>query len=194
MHDKSLNDGTNGGSVKSNEVMEKLGAYVDGELSPVEREAIETLLERDKSCREIVHSFRYLDEAARLETIPPVNAGEWARIWEAIQRRKDLPLTQASSETASATIIDNRWLYRLAAMAAVIALVAIVGFRMMQTSDTPREIVQPPPSPELQFPGLLPSEDGLDNSEDEDAGTGIGFIEGIVPDEIGEDSVKYRDF
>ena len=70
MQNGSLNDGTSRGSVRSNEVAEKLGAYVDGELSPVEREAVEMLLEKDKSCLEIVQSFRFLDamEAIRLAT------------------------------------------------------------------------------------------------------------------------------
>ena len=51
MHDESLNDSASGDSVKSNEVMEKLGAYVDGELSTAERGTLETLLERDKDGR-----------------------------------------------------------------------------------------------------------------------------------------------
>ncbi len=203
MHDESLNNGASGDSVKSTEVMEKLGAYVDGELSPAERETIETLLERDKTCREIVQSFRFLDEAARLETVPPVNAGEWARIWEAIQRQKDLPLTsEAASEATSGAasahdgkIIHGRWLYRLAAVAAVIAL-AIVGFRMMEPSDTANEIVRPQsPSPETSSLEPPSSEEGLDNSEsDEDGEDSIAIISGDAPDEIREDGVIYHDF
>ncbi len=215
MHDESLNDGAMSDSEKSNEVMEKLGAYVDGELSPVDRETIEALLERDKSCREIVQSFRFLDEAARLETVPLVNAAEWARIWEALQRQKDLPLTAAaaSSEVSEAAspevagaenahggkIIHGRWLYRLAAVAAVIAL-AIVGLRMMQPSDTANEIVRPqPPSPSSEPSSfeLSSSEEELDNSESDEDGEdsiGIGVISGVAPDEIREDGVIYRDF
>ncbi len=198
MHDESLNDGAMSDSEKSNEVMEKLGAYVDGELSPVDRETIEALLERDKSCREIVQSFRFLDEAARLETVPAVNSGEWARIWEALQRQKDLPLTEVSAaESApSGKIIHGRWLYRLAAVAAVIAL-AIVGFQMMQPSDTANEIASQPPSfSDPASPETGSPEEGLDNSEsDEDGEDSIAELEdGDAPDEIGEDGVTYHDF
>ncbi len=196
----SLKSDASGGRVMTNEIAEKLGAYVDGELAPAEREAIETLVEQDRSCREIVQSFRFLDEAARRETVPSVSAGEWARIWEAIQLQKERSL--ASSEPTSgdrraqgAKILHGRWLFGLAAAAAVIALV-FVGFQMMQPSDTGNRIVRTQPSsPET---AETPSpEDGLDNAEQDEDGEGIAVIDvldGDAPDEISEDGVIYRDF
>ena len=128
-----------------------------------------------------------------------MNAGEWARIWDAIQRQKDLPLT--SSEPAPGAerahggkIIRGRWLYRLAAAAAVIAL-AIIGFQMMQPSDTAKEIVRQPPSAEPSSSELSSSEEELDNREpDEDGEDSIAVLDGDAPDEIREDGVIYRDF
>lgn len=199
MQNGSLNDETSGGSVRSSEVAEKLGAYVDGELSPLEREAVEMLLEKDKSCLEIVQSFRFLDEVARREMVPSVSAGEWARIWEAIQLGKDRSLaspeqTSGTRRERGGTVVHRRWLFRLAAAAAVVAL-ALVGFEviemMKQPSGNGTDVVgTQPASSETPAP-----EEGVDKGAPDEDGEGVGVLEeGDAPDEIREDGVIYRRF
>lgn len=183
-----LNHDENSGAVRANEIMEKLGAYVDGELPPKEREDIETLLERDRSCRDAVQWFRFLDDAAKREEVPSVNAGEWAGIWEEIQRRKELPVrslepTPASESKRHGNVFASRWFLGVAAAAAVVVL-AFIGLRMLQPSDTGENIAQPGTSMidtvEEPLDGKAPDEDREDKK----------IKIGEVPDEIGE----HRDF
>ncbi len=94
MSSEALNgDSTNSDEMNVGAVMERLGAYVDGELSPAEREAVEVLLQEDKSFLNAVRSFRWLDDVARQEDVAPVSGKEWARIWESIERMKEEPLS-----------------------------------------------------------------------------------------------------
>ena len=142
MSSEALNgDSTNSDEVNVGAVMQRLGAYVDGELSPAEREAVEVLLQEDKSFLNAVRTFRWLDDVAKQEDVPAVSGKEWARIWESIERMKkerlSAPGAYISAEETNQRrklVLSGRFFYRLVAAAAILVL-AFIGYQSMQGLD-----------------------------------------------------------
>jgi anti-sigma factor RsiW len=66
---------------------ERVGAYVDGELPPSEREGVEELLRKEPECRDVAENARWLDQLAGRERPPLVTVAEWARVKEAVLER-----------------------------------------------------------------------------------------------------------
>ncbi len=202
MSSEALNgDSTNSDEMNVGAVMERLGAYVDGELSPAEREAVEVLLQEDKSFLNAVRSFRWLDDVARQEDVAPVSGKEWARIWESIERMKEEPLSAPRAYISAEDtnhgqklVLSGRFFYRLVAAAAILVL-AFIGYQSMQGLDSEQRpdngqnIVMPD---DVQARSSDPEEEKLDNGESDEPG--IAVISGEEPDEISEDGVIYRDF
>jgi anti-sigma factor RsiW len=73
----------------------KLGAYVDGELPPEEREEVEAHTTNCASCAQMADQMRRLDELAANDTVPPVSGVEWASLWESILARREEALPEA---------------------------------------------------------------------------------------------------
>jgi anti-sigma factor RsiW len=60
---------------------ERLGAYLDGELTPSDRGQVVSHLDRCEACRTRLEQLRVLDQAARVDEVPPVAAEEWDACW-----------------------------------------------------------------------------------------------------------------
>ena len=73
----------------------KLGAYVDGELPPEEREEVEAHTASCASCAQLADQMRRLDELAASDTVPTVSGVEWASLWEGILARREAALPEA---------------------------------------------------------------------------------------------------
>ncbi len=66
---------------------EKLGAYVDGELSERERAAVEAHVRACKPCADAVAALCDLDRMAHTLETPPVTPQEWTTTWGGIGAR-----------------------------------------------------------------------------------------------------------
>lgn len=101
-------------------IRRQLSAYLDGELSPQRRTAVERHLVRCRSCRATLESLRRLERPLQAVEIPPVGPDlAWRIVAEARKRRNArgepsvIPLHRGSS--ASRT-----WAFRGAAAAVLV--------------------------------------------------------------------------
>ncbi len=189
------------------EMLMRVGAYVDGELSPEERESVEKYVDSNASAREVADSYRWLDEVSRGESAPPVSGEQWARVWDEIQRRKNEPeletppavAPQAHSsdrgQGAAARIERPRFLYGVVAAAAAVLVIAVLLIALRSPPSTgPETNVATGTAVEQgdeNTPGVQP---GGGEAVPEEEQKSILFHGGDKPSKIDGNFASYEDF
>ena len=79
------------------ELLTRIGAYVDGELSETERDELEALLESSPELREVAESAHWLDRLAQDGAPPAVTAAEWKATKDAILTQAEKPAEPTSA-------------------------------------------------------------------------------------------------
>ena len=111
---------------ENEELLKKVGAYVDGELAAVERDAGEHGRREQPRIRDAAHAYRWLDDVARATPKPRLSDDQLERIWSEIETRKEEPeITRAAQSPAG--ILRPR-LVRAAAAAAAVVLVTLAAY------------------------------------------------------------------
>lgn len=167
------------------EFLKKVGAYVDGELSPKEREDIEQKIREDSSLREATHTYRWMDELARREPTPEIRDDQRASLWNSIEARKNEPVVAewlASDDVPGSSTVLRPEFRRWAAVAAALAIFALGGYFAYQFGSADVKIVND-----------FTSENTPDHDGSNDAENVAEYLEGEKPT-IREGSVKYDDF
>ena len=138
----------------SNHPHEALSAYLDGELEPAERAALQEHLGRCPECSQLVEDLRTLADAVGRESVPPVPADLIDRIAARLE-------TEGTSRRAAPP--ERRWRYRapLAAAASLAAATLLYLFwqgppaERQQTPDSgPAEARETPSVAAPPAPGL----------------------------------------
>ena len=68
-----------------NDLAQKIGPYVDGELPPSERSGLEEHLDSCPHCRRLASDFQTLDRLTRPSKIPTVSPSEWQESLQAVR-------------------------------------------------------------------------------------------------------------
>lgn len=107
------------------EMLLKIGAYVDGELPASEREEVESYLEQFPECQEEAELAQWLDQLAGQESAPAVTDEEWSRLKASVLTRAHEGQTE--TETQGEIVRDERLSprRRLAAVLLIAALLLV---------------------------------------------------------------------
>ena len=172
---------------ENEELLKKVGAYVDGELPPEEREAMENQLQTNANYREAAGTYRWLDDLASRDTVPEVTGEEWARVWDRINEQKgrelqSAPLDSTDSfghgESAAEKIIRPRFGRLVMGVAAALAI-AVVGFAFYYGNQSPQVVETP---------------DAQNRAPVAELRLEVEVIEGPAPEIDDENMVRYKDF
>lgn len=104
---------------------ERIGAFVDGELSTPEQTAIETHLSTCKACEQMAVEFRQLDALAARDKAPEVSPREWSDLWSAV--RAEVIQSPRQLTPTPEPIRIWRWLAPSIAAAAILLGLGIGG-------------------------------------------------------------------
>lgn len=139
----------------SDQVMQLLTAFVDGELSPRQREAVVRLLKESAEARELLRQLQ--ENAHRIKQLPQhaVQPSLVDAVLQAIAQKQAQPKQPAPSRGAR-----RRWLPYLAASLAASLLIGVIGIlfwkamtepdvRPVDIAKNPEREVKPEPKPEL---------------------------------------------
>jgi anti-sigma factor RsiW len=74
--------------MRCNEIVEKVGSYVDGELEGAARETVEAHLAACSRCADLAAEIREIDVRTSRLAVPAVAAEEWSAIWVRVQSGK----------------------------------------------------------------------------------------------------------
>ncbi|MEM7234978.1 MAG: hypothetical protein AAF517_22555 [Planctomycetota bacterium] len=129
----------------SDESLESIGAYVDGELPASEVDAVESLLESNPALRELAQEFRQMDELTRVGDPPPISGAEWSSTLTAV--RKSVATESESRSDATSDRSSFGWKPWLLAAALVVG--AYLAPQLLDTGGQNHTVTPtPPPAPE----------------------------------------------
>lgn len=74
--------------MRCNEIVEKVGSYVDGELEGAERESVQSHLGACSRCADLAAEIREIDASTARLDLPAVAEEEWSAIWMRVQSGK----------------------------------------------------------------------------------------------------------
>jgi len=104
-----------------------LQAYVDGELEPPRRAAVERVLVGDAEARELVSALRSLGELVRAHEptlrVPETRGFYWSQIQRRIEQEATLDARRADGATRAAGWL--RWLVPALGAAAVVVVISL---------------------------------------------------------------------
>ncbi len=182
---------------------EALSAYLDGELEPAERAAIEVHLRGCAACADLLEDLRHLDAAAAEELPPPVPADLAGRI------------SRRLAPSRVVEVSNRRWTLRpwfgpipIAAAATLAAVAVLATVRLLGPEAVREAALEVPAADEALRP--VPKEKGEPEGQDvvrerraaeEDAerraepqaiGYGADSARGLAPAEAERDATKGR--
>lgn len=165
---------------------ELLSGYVDGELSPRDRAAVEAHLAATPAAAAEVDELRWLDALVAGVRPPRVAGGEWAAAWSSIAERIAAPRPQAAARAGRRGRLRGLWW--VAAAAALVLAVGLSGW----LGSGPRTT---PPSPETAVVCQLEHIEVADGyvsmqSHDEDGNVTLVTVLSLEPEELAPDGER----
>ena len=131
--------GTCSGKNPCKSVVWKIGPFVDGELPPTEREAVEAHLRSCTDCVEMAMELRALDDHAARDKVPLVSGEEWARLWEGIRSRSETSGVDRAVVLAR-SLRMRKWLMPALAAAAMLVAGVFAGWNILHRQRGGQEI------------------------------------------------------
>jgi anti-sigma factor RsiW len=92
-------------------VLWKISAFVDGELPPQERAAVEAHFEVCRDCAQAAEEYKLIDEIAAGEHVPHVRGEEWAGVWDGVLARRSSTVLEGdpAEESPRQRILELPW-------------------------------------------------------------------------------------
>ncbi|MFH1373264.1 MAG: zf-HC2 domain-containing protein [bacterium] len=117
---------------------DRISAYADGELSPMEKEAVRRHLDECEQCRQLLGEIERLDQLVADKASLP-DGDYWEQSAQAIEQRLD-----TLAETKITDVSRFRWTGMTGKIVAVAASVAVLAFIGLYQSDILKDVQQTP--------------------------------------------------
>ena len=117
-------------------VRRQLGAYLDGELSPKSRTAMERHLAQCRSCQGALESFHRLERALRVVEVPPAPPSLARQIMAKARERQDTEMERNVIRLGRGLPTFRPWAFRVAAAAVLVFGLAAGSYMGRSVSQT----------------------------------------------------------
>ena len=143
-------------------VRRQLGAYLDGELSPKNRTAMERHLAQCGSCQAALESFHRLERALRVVEVSPSPPNLAWRVMAKARERQNTEMERNVIRLGHRLAPSRPWAFRVAAAAVLVFGLAAGSYmgRSMSQTVTARTAVQTSPLDAYNLDYLSDAPDG----------------------------------